>query len=278
MIYDCFPFFNELDILKIRLNSLNHIVDKFVIYESRYSFSGKQKKLFFKENKKLFDKFSDKIIHIIDDENDEKLNPFERDEYQKNKIIKGLKDCNEKDIIIFSDCDEIPNPKKIEQIIKNFDNKRIYHFAQNNYYFYLNLQDASSKLLSFTGEFPFIFRKKWLGSKLFSFSLIGNKKLVSFRYPSSKKNGIRIKDGGWHFTYMSRSKDDDIFDSIKHKIENAAHQEFNNDFILNNIKSNISKKKDIFNRKVNFKKVDINHTFPKYILQNLDTFDHLILK
>ncbi|DAB19112.1 TPA: glycosyl transferase GT17 family protein, partial [Candidatus Gastranaerophilales bacterium HUM_19] len=33
MIYDCFPFFNELDVLEIRLNVLYDIVDYFVITE-----------------------------------------------------------------------------------------------------------------------------------------------------------------------------------------------------------------------------------------------------
>ena len=34
MVYDCIPFFNELDILKLRLNILNPIVDRFIIEEA----------------------------------------------------------------------------------------------------------------------------------------------------------------------------------------------------------------------------------------------------
>ena len=34
MIYDCFPFNNELDILEIRLNILNDVVDKFILVEA----------------------------------------------------------------------------------------------------------------------------------------------------------------------------------------------------------------------------------------------------
>jgi len=278
MIYDCFPFFNEIDILKIRLNTLDGVVDKFVIYESKYTFSGNIKKFYFEENKELFKDFLHKIIHIKDEDNIESLNPFERDEYQKNKIGKGLKKCSQDDIIIFSDCDEIPNPKKIKEILNDFKSDKIYHFAQSNYYFYLNLLDRSNKLLSFSGEFPFIFNKKWLGSKLFSYKLIGKKEIVSFRYPEAKKNGIRVKDGGWHFTYMARNKEDNIIDSIKLKIKSAAHQEFNNDLILNKIDDNLSKQKDIFNRRVRFKKVNIADTHPVYIQNNIKLFQHLILE
>ena len=38
MIYDCFPFFNELDILKLRMEIMDPFVDKFVIEEAAYTF------------------------------------------------------------------------------------------------------------------------------------------------------------------------------------------------------------------------------------------------
>ncbi|NJM15850.1 MAG: hypothetical protein HC896_11225 [Bacteroidales bacterium] len=51
MVYDCFPFFNELDILEIRLNELNEAVDKFVLVEASRTFQGDPKPLYFEENK-----------------------------------------------------------------------------------------------------------------------------------------------------------------------------------------------------------------------------------
>ena len=68
MIYDCFMFFNELDILDIRLNMLNPFVDKFVIVESTITHSGKPKRLFYNENKERYKKFNDKIIYIVKNE------------------------------------------------------------------------------------------------------------------------------------------------------------------------------------------------------------------
>ena len=49
MVYDCFQFFNELDILKIRLNVMNDVVDKFVISEATETFSGLKKPLYYEE-------------------------------------------------------------------------------------------------------------------------------------------------------------------------------------------------------------------------------------
>ena len=42
-IYDCFNFFNELDILELRLNILYDYVDYFVIVESSVTHSGQPK-------------------------------------------------------------------------------------------------------------------------------------------------------------------------------------------------------------------------------------------
>ena len=63
-IIDCFIFYNELDLLTYRLNLLNNIVDYFIIVESTHTFVGKEKKLFFDENKHLFENFNNKIIFL----------------------------------------------------------------------------------------------------------------------------------------------------------------------------------------------------------------------
>ena len=65
MIYDCFPFFNELDLLEIRLNELSGVVDRFVLSEAELTHNGDRKPLYFNEHKDRFAKFADKIIHII---------------------------------------------------------------------------------------------------------------------------------------------------------------------------------------------------------------------
>jgi GT2 family glycosyltransferase/SAM-dependent methyltransferase len=67
-IFDCFIFFNELELLELRFNELNHIVDKFVIVESRYSHTRQPKPLYFEENKQRFTKFLPKVEHVIIDE------------------------------------------------------------------------------------------------------------------------------------------------------------------------------------------------------------------
>jgi hypothetical protein len=64
MVYDCFTFFNELDLLEIRLNTLDAVVDKFVIAEATRTHTGKHKDLVFKLNQSRFARFLDKIIYV----------------------------------------------------------------------------------------------------------------------------------------------------------------------------------------------------------------------
>ena len=63
--YDIFTFFNELELLEIRLNILNDYVDYFVLIECTETFSGLKKPLYYNENKNMFERWGHKIIHIV---------------------------------------------------------------------------------------------------------------------------------------------------------------------------------------------------------------------
>ena len=67
-VFDSIIFFNELDLLEMRLNILNDVVDYFVVTESPFTVSGNEKPLYYAENKDRFGKFNDKIIHHVTEE------------------------------------------------------------------------------------------------------------------------------------------------------------------------------------------------------------------
>ena len=247
MVYDCFQFFNELDILKIRLNVLSPVVDKFVISEATETFSGLAKPLYYEENKELFAEFRDKIIHVVV-EDTPKGDTHYRDTFQKNAVTRGLKGCTDEDIIIFSDLDEIPNPDKIREILQNFQKDKIYHFAQRLFYCYLNMEEVSGSLLSYAGEFEGVAHKKWIGTKLLSYQLLREQNLLlgELRFPERKQIGIRVEDGGWHFGYMGGHGQKDIRKRVQEKVISAAHQEYNSKHVLSNVTDQIKDGKDIF--------------------------------
>ena len=278
MVYDCFQFFNELDMLKIRLHVMSPIVDKFVISEATETFSGLKKPLYYEENKEMFAEFADKIIHVVVDDTPEGFT-HDRDTFQKNAVTRGLKDCTDDDIIIFSDLDEIPNPKKIKEILQDFKEDKIYHFAQRLFYCYLNMEEVSGNLLSYAGEFEGVERKKWIGTKMCSYKLLReqNMQLGELRFPERKEIGIRVEDGGWHFGYMGGKGEKDIKKRVQEKVISAAHQEYNSKHVLNQVTDQIKDGKDIFGRDAKFIRCEIDETFPEYIREHQKELDFLIM-
>ena len=257
-IFDCFQYFNEDHIADLRFNILDEHVDFFVIVESTINHQGKEKKLHFDSNK--YKKFKSKIIYItVDDTPKNIIKPHVGGEslveqHQRNSILKGLKKCQDNDLVILSDVDEIPDLKKL-----NIFNKNKYAvFSQKMFMYKLNLLN--------TGE------NNWHGSKI---CLRKNMKSPQWlrnlkfkKYPfwriDKPKNLQIIKDGGWHFAYLQSPE------NISKKIKSFAHGEFNRDNIAEeeNIRFKIENNKDIFDRGYKIKKIEVNETFPKYILNN----------
>lgn len=279
MIYDCFQFFNELDILYLRMKIMDPVVDRFVISEATTTFSNLPKPLYFQENREMFKEFEDKIIHIVV-EDTPPGDTHVRDTFQKSAVGRGLKDCKDDDIIIFSDLDEIPNPERIKEILPNFQEDKIYHFAQRLFYCYLNMEEVSGKLLSYAGEFEGVERKQWIGSKMCRYKLLKeqNLQLGDLRFPERKKCGIRVADGGWHFGYMGGKGEADIRKRVQTKVISAAHQEYNNKEILNDAADKIKDGKDIFGRDAQFVLCAIDETYPEYIRTHQKELAHLIMQ
>src|SRR5210317_1029005 len=112
-IYDCFSYWDEDLILDLRLNILNNYIDYFVIVEGNKTWQNNSKKLRF--DIKKFSKFRDKIIYIPVEDMPSGDDPYLRENFQRNAIIRGLKNSEDDDLIIISDIDEIPNPDKIKK-------------------------------------------------------------------------------------------------------------------------------------------------------------------
>lgn len=282
-IYDCFIFFNELDLLELRLNILDPYVDYFVLCEASVTHSGKPKPYYFEDNKDRFSKFLDKIIHVkIDDIPDDFSNlpeikstnfdrycvekiyrfigestlfnkqtepHYGRDFFQKESTRRGLWGCNGEDIIISSDLDEIPNPKVLENIDKFIDTNKFFTCLQTTYYYYLNMLKEVD----------------WKGSRIGRYKDLED---YSFNVLRAQTN-TGISDGGWHFSFQGGPS------KVKEKIQAYSHQEMNTEQFINNVDKNVDDGIDPYNRG-NLQKVEIDNTYPKYLLDNLDKYQHMI--
>ena len=157
-IIDCFTFYNELDLLTYRLNILNDVVDYFILVEATDTHAGFVKPLFYNENKHLFEKFKDKIIHIIVDDfsfkhpniDFTKDNQWENERYQRNCIKKGLDKLrlNNQDLIIIADLDEIPDPNTLLKIKQQNIKINIVKLELDFYYYNLHSKFQIQNMLN----------------------------------------------------------------------------------------------------------------------------------
>ena len=267
-IYDCFQFFNEEHILDLRLNILNEFVDFFVMVESTTDHQGNSKKLNF--DIKKFKKFRKKIIYIVVDDTLEVIKKPHFggeslvEQHQRNSLTRGLKNCSDDDLIILSDVDEIPDLNKLNI----FDKKKKYAvFSQKMFNYKINLLNETEN--------------NWHGSKICLKKNLKSpqwlRNLKFKKYPfwrvDKPRNFQIIENGGWHFAYLQNTE------NILKKMKSFAHGEFNKPNLANleAINEKIIKGKDIFDREISYKKVQIDNSFPKYIVDNKEKFKEWII-
>lgn len=269
-VFDCITYFNEDGILNLRFEKLNKVVDYFVIIECSHVHSGNYKGRNFDINK--FEKFKEKIIYRYADITEDKellykakYNKLVIENYQRNYIKNALNYANDEDLVIISDCDEIPNLNKklISKIIKGKYFKN-YFFIQKFYYYKPNLQ-------LFEKFFFFYKQVRWLGSKLIKKKYLKYpqdlRSLTSYSRISFLRRIIQktklIENGGWHLSFMQTPK------GIQKKISSYSHQEYNNSKFnsIDVIEKKIKNKEDLFNRGY-YLKYKTKNSLVKFIKDN----------
>jgi beta-1,4-mannosyl-glycoprotein beta-1,4-N-acetylglucosaminyltransferase len=190
-IFSCFPFFNELDLLEIRLTDEYAHVDKFVIVESPVTFQGDKKPLHFSEHKQRYFKFLDKITHIIVRDMPVNKDPWVLEKFQRAAIWRGLDEAAPDDIIVVSDADELIREDAYQAMREN---DGYFQLVTPMYEYYMNL------------EVPLC---EW--NKVFAFNKRMRPEIPCFdfiRYNTDKvfaqfgKRGYKIENAGWHFSYL----------------------------------------------------------------------------
>ena len=192
-IIDCFTFFNELDLLEIRLNELDDVVDYFVLVEASKTQSMNAKSFYFDENRDRYSKFLDKIIHIKIENYPNFNSSWDMENYQRDCISNGLAILSENnliedsDIVMVSDLDEIPSKNSVS-VVKEAKS------------------DTGSIDLDFFVYFMnFKTNRTWRGPAYCTFE-----KIRSGVYSPQKLRNIRMslplltepQCSGWHFGWM----------------------------------------------------------------------------
>lgn len=287
MIIDTFMFDKDFAALKIRLAELYDTVDLFIISESSYSHSGIVKPLNLTENLLLFSKYIDKILILTDTRKHLTKNPRIREQIQRNIITKQIKKMEFKsgDLIIHSDCDEIPRASVIQSLTSK-DTNAVLQF--NNYANYLNLSDGiweRCRVISFKNfnsiqalrqdifirsaydsrriRWPFLWIPDFFTTRRFYLNFFP--KFISF------PNLEVIFNAGWHFNNLFPPS------VIITKITNSSHVEWNTHKVRSSAMENYSQGRDIYTGK-KFKLENIDESYPECVFTNIQEWQDFIFK
>ncbi len=287
-IFDCFMYFDEDIILDVRLNTLNEIIDYFVIVESKFTHKGERRNLKFDLNN--FPRFKDKIIYLVyeneplevknikknDSENEKStksiFNAIYRENGQRNFITEGLKNADDDDFVLISDVDEIPNLQEIN--LSSFKEKLIF-FNQEMFYYKFDLI-----LPNFNWVGTRSCKKKYLKSPQWLRNIKARNypfyRLDTF-FSKTRYSSIKfINNGGWHFTNIKSPE------KIRSKLKSYLHhREFDiNPLSIEEIQDLIKNKKAIYDLTIDKRdqKIGDGKLLEKYNLDKLPSYINNNLK
>lgn len=207
-VYDCFTFFNELDLLEIRLEEMDRAVDVFVIAEAPVTFQGHPKPLHFAANRDRFRRFLPRIRHLVVEDMPSGGSPWDREHHQRNALRRGLGDAAPGDTVLISDVDEILRPAAIAEARRR---AAFCFFAMELHLYFLD-REAGPWLKAYAAPADIIAVMASLDApRRREAGYLGDIGLPAV--------GHVISDAGWHFTWTGG------IDRMLEKLRSFSHDE-----------------------------------------------------
>jgi beta-1,4-mannosyl-glycoprotein beta-1,4-N-acetylglucosaminyltransferase len=280
-------FFTECDMLDIRLHELYESVHKFILVESPFTHQGAPKPLYYAENKKRFEQFNDKIIHVVEDFHDTAPYSWAREFAQRNRALVELEKLNPDgmDAAIVSDLDEIPRASDLPGLYSYFVNvePEVTYFHMRFYYYYLNC-DFSHLVWERGYVAPYCVLKGLSLNQLRSahsilpriLPVLGKNEIVPRSHLTDaerardKRQHFRDNTNGWHFSYVGG------VDKIMEKLKAFSHTEYGIDFFCNRERIlHVMADNRGIDGPDHYVIVPIDESYPKYVRDNVEHFKQI---
>jgi beta-1,4-mannosyl-glycoprotein beta-1,4-N-acetylglucosaminyltransferase len=205
MIYDAFLFFNELDLLKIRLEELKDVVDRFVLVEATLTFSGASKPLYFELHRDIFSEYADRITHhvVTDVPRFARTSRYLRQFHQRDSIGIALEraGCKPDDLVMVSDVDEIPCGETLPEALALLGSNDLVILEQTYHHDYVNNIREHNWLGTYACRYDFlqafgsVHKLRYGKQTLRRTGVDLRKKAIEQKYP-------RFPHGGWHLSWF----------------------------------------------------------------------------
>ncbi|HUR17423.1 MAG TPA: hypothetical protein VMZ51_00615 [Acidimicrobiales bacterium] len=273
MIWDCFTFFNEFEVLRIRLHELENVVDRFVLVEATRTHRGAGKPPYFADRKSEFEMWADRIVHVVVEDLPvgEGSTAWDRENAQRRAILRGLTNAAPADLVLVSDVDEIPRAAAVTDLVgqaaraprafadpESFLRRAvperwrprpaIWELHQTLYYF----------TLDWRAPIP------WTRSRATTRRFLADPQALRFM------RGRVIPNAGWHFSYLGDAE------RAATKISAFAHDEYDRPEFTghHHLERCIALGLDPFGR-FDLEEVPIDSSFPEWVRLNLPALHHL---
>jgi beta-1,4-mannosyl-glycoprotein beta-1,4-N-acetylglucosaminyltransferase len=209
MVIDSFIFNDELDLLELRLGQLDPVVDYFVFVETKRTFSGMVKPLYYQDNKHLFERWNHKIIHAAPELPN--VGSWEYEALPREALVKLVRDLNPapSTTLTFSDLDEIPNPEVIRSYTPDLGLRNLRQFTF--YYNFNHLFDYGNRA--------------WSRARIGVVQDMFEHGAVGFRggWPVGRDMDASfpaIENGGWHGSYFGYD-----LERMRRKVLSISHDD-----------------------------------------------------
>jgi len=259
-IFDCCIYNGEIELLSVRFHELDTVVEQFVVVESNLTVSGLPREISFNPLHPSFAPFSAKIRHVIVADMPDTNDPWVREVWQRNAVLRGVPDAAATDLIMMSDADEIPSLSAVLEMMR--DNNHVsFGFRLAFHYFYVNYRNVAGP------------------ESALIWTVAATRQTLDTITPDALRYEVRdgrtpariFEQGGWHFSYLMDEA------GIRRKVAAFSHQEFNNESFLGeiNIAAMVREGRDLFNRPGFVWKLIPDHDLPAWLRQNRKHFRHL---
>ena len=286
-VIDTTLFSQDFNTLEIRFHELWDVVDLFLVCESNFSFAGRPKQLYLETSRGFKAKYESKLLLVPYVIRSPHKNPWMNEMLQRQHLTRqirklGLKDS---DLILHSDCDEIPKASIVSKYVGRKANVLL---EFRNYTYYLNLRNG------FYARGRIINRKDFISIQHLRRDIylhnLNSQRDIWFpiiRTPEfwiTRSRFLRLpevvwrpprltfeRDAGWHFNNLLSPEE------ILNKINWSAHQELNTETVANlqHIETSRLNHKELY-KGAEFTVENIDSSYPEYVLDNMDKFANLI--
>ncbi len=275
MIYDCFTYAGEEDLLTLRLRTLSGHVGRFVIAEATRTFAGQPKPL--RYDPAPFAEWAHQIDYlVVDDLQATPRSAWDNEYHQRNALARGLASAAADDWVLLSDVDEIPRPQALRDFRPGRYLSAVLH--QRMFYYALNNEMVRS---GDPRDLPWRMARlctvqalrQWFGSLQVLRSYKGTGPLRSMKRSWNQLRTQHIAHGGWHFSYLMTPE------QILDKIRSFSHQELNVPKYTDvaHIRESLRQRRDIFGGDREFAQVPVDGSLPAPLLQDPERFARWVI-